>query len=186
MEGLIEENFIPVCSPSLAEAGSLRAEDLSQLSPGSLGEVAGAVDALAGAGENGTKRALATCTVRSQPYGHRRCRGGLGIALESTLMMQRELTDGSLVCPVRDPPEISHCYTMDRLSARPSTSQEGKNISRLATLAERDKGLHDLQSAKRTRSKPFRLFEPGVHSIGRLTKHSSGIGGSSAAELAGQ
>ncbi len=29
--------------------------------------------------------------------------GGMGIALESVLMMQRELAEGSLVCPVDQP-----------------------------------------------------------------------------------
>ena len=31
---------------------------------------------------------------------------GLGLALESTLMMWRELHDGTLVCPVRNPPRV--------------------------------------------------------------------------------
>ena len=31
---------------------------------------------------------------------------GMGIALESTLMMWRELRDGTLICPVREPPAI--------------------------------------------------------------------------------
>ena len=32
---------------------------------------------------------------------------GLGLALESTLMMWRELRDGTLVCPVRQPPAVA-------------------------------------------------------------------------------
>ncbi len=32
---------------------------------------------------------------------------GFGLALESTLMMWRELRDGALVCPVRNPPRVS-------------------------------------------------------------------------------
>jgi DNA-binding transcriptional LysR family regulator len=32
---------------------------------------------------------------------------GFGVALESTLMMWRELRDGTLVCPVRHPPRVS-------------------------------------------------------------------------------
>jgi LysR family glycine cleavage system transcriptional activator len=31
---------------------------------------------------------------------------GLGIALESDLMTWRELRDGALICPVRDPPHV--------------------------------------------------------------------------------
>jgi DNA-binding transcriptional LysR family regulator len=31
---------------------------------------------------------------------------GLGVALESNLMMWRELQEGSLVCPVRNPPQF--------------------------------------------------------------------------------
>ncbi len=31
---------------------------------------------------------------------------GMGIALESTLMMQDELTSGRLVCPVANPPDL--------------------------------------------------------------------------------
>jgi DNA-binding transcriptional LysR family regulator len=32
---------------------------------------------------------------------------GLGVALESTLMMWRELRDGALVCPVANPPRVT-------------------------------------------------------------------------------
>ncbi|HXP96052.1 MAG TPA: LysR substrate-binding domain-containing protein, partial [Telmatospirillum sp.] len=32
---------------------------------------------------------------------------GVGLALESTFMMWRELRDGALVCPVRNPPQIT-------------------------------------------------------------------------------
>lgn len=32
--------------------------------------------------------------------------GGLGVALESTLMMERELVTGALICPVIDAPRI--------------------------------------------------------------------------------
>jgi LysR family glycine cleavage system transcriptional activator len=31
---------------------------------------------------------------------------GMGIALESSMMMERELRDGRLVCPVADPPSL--------------------------------------------------------------------------------
>ena len=32
---------------------------------------------------------------------------GFGLALESTLVMWRELADGRLICPVRNPPRVS-------------------------------------------------------------------------------
>jgi DNA-binding transcriptional LysR family regulator len=32
---------------------------------------------------------------------------GFGLALESTLMMWRELRDGTLICPVRNPPRVT-------------------------------------------------------------------------------
>ena len=31
---------------------------------------------------------------------------GMGIALESRMMMERELASGTLVCPVSDPPQL--------------------------------------------------------------------------------
>ena len=63
VEGLIEETFIPVCSPSLAKAGSLSAAGCFAVSPGSFREVAGTVDPMAGPRRYGNKRALAPRAV---------------------------------------------------------------------------------------------------------------------------
>lgn len=106
VEGLIEENFIPVCSPSLTPAGSLAARDVLQY------RLIHSVKSQAQ-----WSRWMTLANVESKERWRRvlfdrshmaidAAAAGMGIALESTLMMQRELTDGSLICPVQDPPEI--------------------------------------------------------------------------------
>ena len=58
--------------------------------------------------------------------------GGLGIALESTLMTERELAQGVLVRPVRDAPKISSRLAMDCLPSRSSSKAKSAVVSRLA------------------------------------------------------
>lgn len=106
-EGLTEEWFFPVCSPSYAAAASLSVADVAQ------------------------HRLIQSVKSQVQwPYWFSMCKitppnqirrvlfdrshmavdaaaDGIGLALESSLMMWRELRDGSLVCPVRNTPKIA-------------------------------------------------------------------------------
>jgi LysR family glycine cleavage system transcriptional activator len=107
VEGLAEERFMPVCAPSLCPAGSVEAADLpnyrlihsvkSQLTWNSWFTTTGV-----------------TPNVRWQRVLFDRAHmaidaavDGMGIALESTLLMSRELDEGKLVCPVQQPPRIA-------------------------------------------------------------------------------
>jgi DNA-binding transcriptional LysR family regulator len=106
IEGLAEERFIPVCAPSYAAADSLDAEEVSNF------RLIHSVKSQA--------QWLHWFTLANvQPPSHWRrvlfdrshmaidaAVDGIGIALESTLMMSRELRDGRLVCPVRRPPHL--------------------------------------------------------------------------------
>jgi LysR family glycine cleavage system transcriptional activator len=106
VEGLAEERFLPVCAPTLCAPGTLEASDLpsyrlihsvkSQMQWGPWFAAAGVA----------TKATWRRVLFDRSHMAIDAAAGGLGIALESTLMMERELADGSLVCPVRDPPEI--------------------------------------------------------------------------------
>ena len=107
VEGLVEESFRPVCAPTLAAPGSLAAGDLP--------------------------RHLLIHSVKSQvqwPHWFTRAgiapaprwrrllfdrthmaidaaAGGLGIALESDLMLWGDLRAGRLACPLADPPRVT-------------------------------------------------------------------------------
>jgi LysR family glycine cleavage system transcriptional activator len=142
VEGLIEENFIPVCSPSLAKADSLCVEDVLQH------RLIHSVKSQAQ-----WTRWLALAKIEPKERWRRvlfdrshmaidAAAGGLGIALESTLMMQRELTDGSLVCPVRDPPEIR---IVTQWIACPRDHLRHKKVRAFLDWLrdERGKGLHE-------------------------------------------
>lgn len=105
--GLAEERFLPVCAPSLAGAGSLAAADLVQHRL--IHSVKSQVQwpqwlALAGvpAGQ-GWQRVMFDRSHLAVDAAA----DGMGVALESTLMMWRELRDGALVCPVRQPPRLA-------------------------------------------------------------------------------
>ena len=107
VEGLIEETFIPVCVPTLAAPDSLSTADVldfrlihSVKSQAQWGRW------LALAEVEPTERWRRVLFDRSH-MAIDAAVGGMGIALESTLMMQRELAAGQLICPVRDPPSIS-------------------------------------------------------------------------------
>jgi DNA-binding transcriptional LysR family regulator len=54
----------------------------------------------------GTRRGMAAGAVRSSHMAIDAALDGFGLALESPLMMWRELRDGTLVCPVRNPPGV--------------------------------------------------------------------------------
>ncbi|WP_343586512.1 LysR substrate-binding domain-containing protein [Herbaspirillum sp.] len=106
-EGLAEELFFPVCHPGYAAPGSLEAEDLvhhrliqsvksqvqwpywfslNQLTP-----------------PNQMRRVLFDRSHMAIDAAA----DGIGMALESSLMMWRELRDGTLACPLRRPPRIA-------------------------------------------------------------------------------
>ena len=106
VESLGKERFLPVCAPSLLAPGSLAIEDLprhrlihsvkSQMQwPRWFVE----------AGIEPTERWKRVLFDRS-PMAIDAAVDGLGIGLESELLAWRELSDGRLVCPVEDPPEV--------------------------------------------------------------------------------
>ena len=107
VEGLAEEAFLPVCSPSYAGAFCLAASDLpvhrlihsvkSQVQWSQWFALAGAMP------EVEWRRLLFDRSHMAIDAAV----DGLGVALESTLMMWRELRDGGLVCPVVNPPRVT-------------------------------------------------------------------------------
>ena len=106
VEGLIEESFIPVCAPSLAGKTSLSAKDVLRFRLiHSVKSQAQWPRWLTLARVEPKERWQRVLFDRSHMAIDAAARG-MGIALESTLMMQRELADGVLVCPVRDPPDV--------------------------------------------------------------------------------
>jgi LysR family glycine cleavage system transcriptional activator len=106
VEGLVEEDFIPVCAASLAAAGSLAPVDvLNHRLIHSVKSQAQWTRWLALANVEPKERWRRVLFDRSH-MAIDAAVGGLGIALESTLMMQRELAEGRLVAPVRGAPEV--------------------------------------------------------------------------------
>jgi LysR family glycine cleavage system transcriptional activator len=106
VEGLAEEEFWPVCAPTYASAGSLTPADLpSRRLIHSVKSQAQWPRWFALAGIEPSTRWRKVLFDRSH-MAIDAAAGGLGIALESTLMTERELAQGVLVRPVRDAPEI--------------------------------------------------------------------------------
>ena len=107
VEGLADENFLPVCAAGYCAAGSLEPADLprhrliqsvkSQVQWSSWFDLAGAPQ------PERLRRVLFDRTHMAIDAAA----GGIGIALESSLMMWRELRDGVLICPVREPPALA-------------------------------------------------------------------------------
>lgn len=106
-EGLAEERFYPVCAPELAAAGSLKPTELTQYRL--IHSVKSQMQWTRWFGHAGVlpaerpRRLLFDRTHMAIDAAA----GGLGIALESDLMMWREWSTGRLVCPVASPPEVS-------------------------------------------------------------------------------
>lgn len=107
VEGLAEESFLPVCAPAYAKACGMAAADL----PGHrlIHSVKAQVQwsqwfAMAGSMPTPEWRRL---LFDRSHMAIDAAVDGLGVALESTLMMWRELRDGSLVCPVINPPRVT-------------------------------------------------------------------------------
>lgn len=106
VEGLAEETFLPVCAPAYAQSQSLAAADLlqqrliysvkSQLQWAKWFSAAGVIP-----GAEWSRLLFDRSHMAIDAAAD-----GLGVALESDLMMWRELRDGNLVCPVRNPPQF--------------------------------------------------------------------------------
>jgi LysR family glycine cleavage system transcriptional activator len=106
VEGLAEEEFWPVCAPTYAGAESLTPADLpSRRLIHSVKAQAQWPRWFALSGVEPLTRWRKVLFDRSH-MAIDAAAGGLGIALESTLMTERELAQGALVQPVRHAPEI--------------------------------------------------------------------------------
>jgi LysR family glycine cleavage system transcriptional activator len=107
VEGIAEERFLPVCAPSLCARASCTPAELpgfrlihsvkSQMQWDRWFAAAGVT------GMAGWRRVLFDRSHMAVDAAA----NGIGIALESDLMMGRELGDGRLVCPVRHPPTVA-------------------------------------------------------------------------------
>ena len=106
VEPLVEERFLPVCSPRLAEPRSLDARDLLKFRL--IHSVKAKIqwttwfDRI---GIDDSHRLKKLYFDRSHMTVDAAVLG-LGVALESNLMMEQELRDGKLIIPVRDVPEM--------------------------------------------------------------------------------
>lgn len=107
VEGVAEERFLPVCAPGFCAPGTLDVADLpryrlihsvkSQMQWGRW-FLASGVTASASWGRVLFDRSHMAIDAAVN---------GIGIALESDLMMWRELRDGTLACPLSHPPPAS-------------------------------------------------------------------------------
>ena len=106
VEGLAEEEFWPMCAPAYADPSSLSPSDLlSRRLIHSVKSQAQWTRWFAMAGVERRTRWRKVLFDRSH-MAIDAAAGGLGIALESTLMTERELTQGALIQPVRNAPQI--------------------------------------------------------------------------------
>lgn len=137
VEGIAEEQFIPVCAPDYAAPRSLRAEELpghrlihsvkSQAQWAAWFQLAGVSQ------EERWRRVLFDRSHMAIDAAVR----GMGIALESTLMMEDELKSGRLVCPVAAPPEL-HIVTQWIVCPRDHLRQKKVRLFLDWLRAERD------------------------------------------------
>lgn len=107
VEGLAEEYFLPVCAPFYCAATTIDVADARSYRL--IHSVKSQVQwrqwfALAGMPP---AEELPRVLFDRSHMSIDAAVDGVGLALESTLMMWRELRDGTLVCPVRRPPKIS-------------------------------------------------------------------------------
>jgi DNA-binding transcriptional LysR family regulator len=106
VEGVAEEEFIPVCSPDYAAEGSLTAQDLlSHRLIHSVKSQAQWTGWFPLAGIMPSERWQRVLFDRSH-MAIDAAAGGMGVALESTFMMGKELASGRLICPVVSPPSV--------------------------------------------------------------------------------
>jgi LysR family glycine cleavage system transcriptional activator len=127
IEPLVEERFVPVCAPSLAGPGSLDVGDLHGF------RLIHSVKAQVQWNTLFQKMGLGDQGVMKRLYFDRSHMAvdaavlGLGVALESTLMMERELQSGQLVVPVCDMPDL--CVTTQWLVC-PHANLRRKRVKR--------------------------------------------------------
>lgn len=106
VEPLVEERFIPVCSPALADPGSLDAKDLLDFRL--VLSVKAQIQWPAWFAQLGITEGLPNRRLffdRSHMAVDAAVLG-MGVALESNLMMERELRGRKLIIPVREVPEM--------------------------------------------------------------------------------
>ncbi len=107
VEGIAREQFLPVCAPHHVEGNALALDAIPHHrlihSVKSQVQWEGWLDA---AGVKRDQRWRRLMFDRSH-MAIDAAVAGMGIALESNLMMWRELRDGLLLCPIANPPEIS-------------------------------------------------------------------------------
>jgi DNA-binding transcriptional LysR family regulator len=108
VEGFTEERFLPVCAPSYRASASLDASEVPALRL--IHSVKSQVQ---------WPHWFSLCQVAPAHEPRQRilfdrshmaidaAADGIGLALESTLMMWREWRDGTLICPVRHPPAVT-------------------------------------------------------------------------------
>lgn len=107
VESIAEERFLPVCAPALCAPATLDPSDLPRYRL--IHSVKSQVQwerwfAIAGVAAAATWRRV---LFDRSHMAIDAAANGIGIALESDLMMWRELRDGILVCPLRHPPPAS-------------------------------------------------------------------------------
>jgi LysR family glycine cleavage system transcriptional activator len=106
VEGFVQESFMPVCTPDYCPAETLSPSDVPKFRL--IHSVKSQVQwqewfTWAHAAQPGRwSRVMFDRTHMSIDAAA----SGLGIALESNLMMWQELREGRLICPVRQPPEV--------------------------------------------------------------------------------
>lgn len=106
VEGLAEEFFIPVCAPSYLAPSSISAADvLEHRLIHSVKSQAQWPHWFSLAGVEPPARWRRVLFDRSH-MAIDAAADGMGIALESNLMMWRELREGRLICPVQNPPRL--------------------------------------------------------------------------------
>lgn len=106
VEGIARETFVPICAPSFLRELPIPIEKI--VDHRLIHSVKSQVQWeawLSSAGVNQGSRWRRVLFDRSH-MAIDAAVAGMGIALESTLMMWRELQEGRLVCPVADPPEV--------------------------------------------------------------------------------
>jgi LysR family transcriptional regulator, glycine cleavage system transcriptional activator len=106
VEGFAEERFLPVCAPTYAPAKSLTSKELvDHMLIHSVKSAVQWTDWFRAVGVEPHPRRQRLLLDRSHMSVDAAV-SGVGVALESTLMMGAELSAGSLVCPIDDPPTI--------------------------------------------------------------------------------
>lgn len=106
VEPLAAERIVPVCRPAYAAAGAMDSSEVaSHRLIHSVKSLVQWTHWFAAAGIDPGRRWRRVLFDRSH-MAIDAAASGMGIALESELMMWRELQDGGLVCPVRDAPAI--------------------------------------------------------------------------------